>query len=35
VLVDARFDYERTIFNKLEQFIMGPGETREQMHRFR
>jgi hypothetical protein len=33
VLVDAERDHERTIFEKPEQCIMRPGETREQMHR--
>ena len=33
MLVDAECDRERTIFEKPEQGIMRPGETREQMHR--
>ena len=32
VLVDVECEHERTIFEKPEQCIMRPGETREQMH---
>ena len=31
VLVDVECDHERTIFEKPEQCIMRPGETREQI----
>jgi hypothetical protein len=33
VLVDAECDHERTILEQPEQCVIGPGETREQMHR--
>ena len=33
MLVDVECDCERTIFEKPEQCILRPGETREQMHR--